>query len=104
MLIEALECYTNILFSFCYADVALEVFNKCTEVSRKDDDDCITLYYEFLDDTYSKWSTEEKMDHISGSDFVFDASLLDGLFTDKTSSNRQLDKKENHPLDIMVGP
>ena len=82
--------------------MAHEVFNKCTEIAKTGDDECVTLYYEFLDDTYSKWNTEQKVNYIQDSELTAESLFLDIFFTDEKSSTRELDKRENHPLAIMV--
>lgn len=84
--------------------VALEVFNKCIQVSKKDGDDVITLNYDLLDDTYAIWSTETKVNFDATTGIFTDPSFLYMLVKDgKSYSNDvELDKKKNHPLAIMA--
>ena len=98
----------------CCSEVADVVFNRCVKDNgrRFDDPDYeITLYYEFLEDIYSDWSE-------NGDDAAWETSSQISLSMEDVAEEdefkriigragvvkavQELEKKENHPLMIMV--
>ena len=86
-----------------FLGVALEVFNKCITRGKQNGYETVTLNYEFLDDTYADWS--------SGTEVNEGISKTVGEYLNvmikeqtKTTFDKDLDKKENHPLALMVRP
>ena len=80
--------------------VALEVFNKCIKVGKEEGACVVTLYYEFLDDTYANWNMEMEMLENFGDAYTLVQLLIkDGK---ANTFEKELDKKKNHPLSIMV--
>ena len=66
-------------------EVADVVFKRCVEEKNDGSDYEITLDYEFLEDIYSQWPEN-------------------GSKPGAESAVQQLERKENHPLMIMVSP
>ena len=98
------------------AEVADVVFNRCVKDNGRRFDDAdyqITLYYEFLEDIYSDWS-ENGDGAASETSSQISFSMQDIPEEDEFKRIRgkagaeeavqQLERKENHPLMIMVSP
>ena len=96
------------------AEVADEVFTRCVKDNGRRCDDAgyqITLYYEFLEDIYSDWS-ENGAGTASETSSQISFSMQDTPEKDECKRIRgkagaedavqQLERKENHPLMIMV--
>ena len=100
----------------CCSVVADVVFNRCVKDNgrRFDHPDYeITFYYEFLEDVYSDWSeygddaASETSSQISFSvDDVPEENEFKRIIgkAGVKEAVQQLEKKENHPLMIMVSP
>ena len=117
-----LGCYLlcNIVILHCNnfvpgsAEVAEMVFNLCVKEDghRGDADYEITLNYEFLEDIYSDWSENNDgaaLETSSQMNFSMDDSLeVDGCKelgkAAVEKAVQQLERRENHPLMIMVSP
>ena len=95
------------------AEVADVVFNRCVkENGRFDDDDYeITLHYEFLEDIYSDWSgngdgaaseTSNQMKSLKDNTKKGDGCKRIHVKAPPEEMVQQLERKENHPLMIMV--
>ena len=98
------------------AEVADMVFNLCVKENGRHRDDAdyeITLHYEFLEDIYSDWSEDndgaasETSSQMSFS--TDDSPEIDGCkgIHGKAAveeAEQHLERKENHPLMIMVSP
>ncbi|XP_067049297.1 transient receptor potential cation channel subfamily A member 1 homolog [Acropora muricata] len=95
-------------------EVADVVFNRCVKDNGRRFDDAdyeITLYYEFLEDIYSDWS-EYGDDAASETSSQISLSMEDVAEEDEFTriigkagvekAVQELEKKENHPLMIMV--
>ena len=90
-------------------EVAEVVFNQCL----KEDDGQITLDYEFLEDIYSDWSengdgaaseTSNQMNfYMNGIPKKDESKRIRGK-VGAEEAVQQLERKENHPLMIMVSP